>query len=534
MAVSPSVQSVASLPPSPVNHLNNSANSSVLSFAGDESEWASDLLNADHTHSDTKEPPAKAMITLTVGHTKLKPHERYDFEDGTLLLEVDGILYSIHRHFLGQDSSFFEHFDKESQLIALPGVKSSDFDVFLSIFYPKKYGVLEPSTIDEWNTILDLADRWGFTQLRTLAIEQITPIASPVEIIVLGRRYSIDAVDWCRANAYSDLCLRPGALSLEEGNLLGMDDVIKIFTIRQEYSLGRSSEVQDPLTLEEIRRHFDLPNETKPPALSSSSTHDLPSGTAGIPLAPTPASVSLQSGKPKTDFNTPAASEAASATLSENELIERDVEALLEALKVNFQLMDAISEEIITWTNEPAKRAGSHTLALVIHIIFAKATTGNGHKIYSKLFGNMKSKVNPNLREDASLESGAAPLAGIQLFHKYILKEFQRSWSADCRSANHRSELTRFMAQLFSEGAATDSILHEGVTMLMAVANESANLTADEAVRDVCQLLMSVGRHLDTPAWCAQMDLHFLHLKMLSSDERIGALMRVTARVRFS
>lgn len=140
------------------------------------------------------------------------------------------------------------------------------------LFFVRESGGVDAATVKEWSTILNLADEWGFTRIRALAIKQITHIASPVDIIVLGRHYSVEEVGWRPADAYRAICLRPDALTLEEGNLLGMQDVIKIMSKRQEYSLGsRLPGAPAPPTVEQIGRYFVLPDGAHTSTQASSS-----------------------------------------------------------------------------------------------------------------------------------------------------------------------------------------------------------------------------------------------------------------------
>lgn len=87
------------------------------------------------------------------------------------------------------------------------------------------------STVDEWTAILGVAAKWNFKSIRALAIRQLDSIASPVDKIVLGRKYEI--VDWL-SDAYKAVCMREDALSIEEGVRLGMEEVIKISALRQK------------------------------------------------------------------------------------------------------------------------------------------------------------------------------------------------------------------------------------------------------------------------------------------------------------
>lgn len=57
----------------------------------------------------------------------------------------------------------------------------------------REYGSFEATTVKEWSAVLNLADKWGFRRIRASAIKQITPIASPMDIVVLSL-FSVDAI----------------------------------------------------------------------------------------------------------------------------------------------------------------------------------------------------------------------------------------------------------------------------------------------------------------------------------------------------
>ncbi|KZP12985.1 hypothetical protein FIBSPDRAFT_704487, partial [Athelia psychrophila] len=144
---------------------------------------------------------------------------------------VEGVLYSVHRYFFERDSSSFvgQGLSKQEPMV-LANVSRHDLDLFLSILYPTSFGAYPASTVEEWSGILYLADKWSFQSIRTLAIAQIAPIATPIDKIVLGRLYDVN--EWL-TGAYHAVCTRLDALSLEEGRRLGVDDAIRINSIRQ-------------------------------------------------------------------------------------------------------------------------------------------------------------------------------------------------------------------------------------------------------------------------------------------------------------
>jgi len=89
--------------------------------------------------------------------------------------------------------------------------------------------------VDEWTSILDLSARWAFKSIQSLAIERLTLLASPVDKLILGRKFHI--TKWLR-DAYRDVCEREQTLTLEEGLRLGISEVIKISHARQVIRQG--------------------------------------------------------------------------------------------------------------------------------------------------------------------------------------------------------------------------------------------------------------------------------------------------------
>jgi len=113
-----------------------------------------------------------------------------------------------------------------------------------------EFGLYIATTVDEWAAILDLAAKWNFKSIKALAIRELAPIASPIDMVVLGRRHQIN--EWL-GGAYLSICARLDPLTYQEGMRLGMEDVIKISAIRHEYGFGPV-----PLMSREVQRRFGL------------------------------------------------------------------------------------------------------------------------------------------------------------------------------------------------------------------------------------------------------------------------------------
>jgi len=188
-------------------------------------------------------------LDLTEGETSMiqpnqldaaKRHPTYYFKDGNVVFLVEGVLYNVHRYFFERDSSHFRSILEATDAVgslALSDVSSSDFDEFLAILYPTDFRKPAEKSTPQWTSILHLAAKWEFESIKLLAIDNLAAHALPVDKIVLGRRYGIHA--WL-PGAYESVCTREDPLTVEEGIVLGVEDVIKISAARQVYGYAKS------------------------------------------------------------------------------------------------------------------------------------------------------------------------------------------------------------------------------------------------------------------------------------------------------
>lgn len=86
------------------------------------------------------------------------------------------------------------------------------------------------TTVSEWTSVLAVSSRWDFEVYRTIAQEKLSQLASPIQRILLSRQF--DVKEWL-VPAFLELCVREEALTLEEGKILGMENVILLADVRQ-------------------------------------------------------------------------------------------------------------------------------------------------------------------------------------------------------------------------------------------------------------------------------------------------------------
>ncbi|KAL1751179.1 hypothetical protein FB107DRAFT_174278, partial [Schizophyllum commune] len=151
----------------------------------------------------------------------------------------DGTIYNVHRYFFDAYSSRFAEdylaeidlVDEEDNAITLSDVGRQDFDRFLSVIYPSAISVRDIHTADEWLSVLRLATRWSFDDLRALSLHELEPIASAVDKVVIARE--LGKPEWL-VPALVDVCMAPEWLNLEDAERLGMPTVVEVGRIREE------------------------------------------------------------------------------------------------------------------------------------------------------------------------------------------------------------------------------------------------------------------------------------------------------------
>ncbi|KZP11511.1 RHD3-domain-containing protein [Athelia psychrophila] len=200
-------------------------------------------------------------------------HARFFLSAGNIYFSIEDTLYSVPRAPFERHSpaAFVGKGLTESDPFILEDVKAAHFDHLLAIFYPSEYGsaVYTASTVDEWTAILHLAVRWGFQSIRTLAITRLTPIATDIDKIVLGRQYEIDP--WLH-EAFTAVCMREQSVTKEEGRRMRVDDIIEINAIRQLFKPAAQPAQLSTLSIGEAFAGFDLlqfvslPTPVMPPA----------------------------------------------------------------------------------------------------------------------------------------------------------------------------------------------------------------------------------------------------------------------------
>ncbi|KAJ7610056.1 hypothetical protein B0H17DRAFT_1341581 [Mycena rosella] len=156
----------------------------------------------------------------------LQRFDDYYLPGGDLYCLVENKLFRVHRYFFERESKFFKTQlavpatpgrprigTADGNAIMLDNVRSADFAKLLWVFYNPKYSLYE-STVEDWSTILELAQRWEFAEVKNLAVRELEKLDLPdIDRIVL----------------YHKLVL----FTVEDGLRLGMEIVIPLSRARE-------------------------------------------------------------------------------------------------------------------------------------------------------------------------------------------------------------------------------------------------------------------------------------------------------------
>ena len=170
-------------------------------------------------------------------------------------------------------------------------------------------------------------------------------------------------------------------------------------------------------------------------------------------------------------------------------------------------------------------------LHATIRLVFERAThKAAWNEMYARLCRKMMETISPEVQDDSMRNTEGKPIAGGQLFRKYLLNRFQedfeRGWfakettaKADAAKASKATNkkkreeiyseeyyaaqratrqglgLVKFIGELFKLQMLTEHIMHECVKKLLGNVEDSE----EEKIEFLCQLLKTVGQLLDVP-----------------------------------
>ncbi|KAF9784685.1 armadillo-type protein [Thelephora terrestris] len=229
--------------------------------------------------------------------------------------------------------------------------------------------------------------------------------------------------------------------------------------------------------------------------------------------------------------------------------VERKVTALLNKLTMtNF---DSISDQIIEWANESETESDGRTLVHVIRLVYERAIDeARWSEMHARLCRKMMKTISPEVQDDGIRHADGKPIAGGQLFRKYLLnrcqEDFERGWAkkdaaasaakaSEDAAVNLKAAKTSAEAELYSdEYYAAQKAKRQGLGLVQFIGELYKFTNADGAcharmvenpeedeIESLCRLLATVGRLLDNSKAQAHMDIYFTRMKELSKSNSV-------------
>ncbi|TFY60895.1 hypothetical protein EVJ58_g4849 [Rhodofomes roseus] len=250
--------------------------------------------------------------------------------------------------------------------------------------------------------------------------------------------------------------------------------------------------------------------------------------------------------------------------MASHEVVDYVIRALLNELTI--ERFDPIADQIIAWANESENEHDGRTLIQVIRLVYEQATDDlTRSETYARLCRRMMEQISPKVQDEGIKNAEGKPIAGGQLFRKYLLnrcqEDFEHGWAAKesaaaaaatkatedqaAKDAAEKDEsgevalyseeyyiaqkakrqglgLVKFIGELFKLQMLTERIMHECVKKLLG----NVENPEEEEIESLCKLLTTVGQLLDTPKARAHMDVYFTRMKELTKNPNVNSRMQ--------
>jgi len=194
--------------------------------------------------------------------------------------------------------------------------------------------------------------------------------------------------------------------------------------------------------------------------------------------------------------------------------------------------------------------------------------------MYAHLCRKIVDQISPKVQDDGIKNADGKPIAGSQLFRKFLLnrcqEDFERGWVAKeamataaatkamenqaAKAANEQRKdgeigdevilyseeyyaaqkakqqglgLIKFIGELFKLQMLTERIMHECVKKLLGNVEDPE----ENEIESLCKLLTTIGAILDTNKARAHMDVYFSRMKELAKSAKVSSRMQFMLQV---
>ncbi|KAF5355102.1 hypothetical protein D9756_005770 [Leucocoprinus leucothites] len=188
--------------------------------------------------------------------TNQHQHQDYYIKGGDLYLRADKTHFRIHSYFFVRESKYWrdelvgptspgdETLKKgqdEKNAFAIDETPT-DFAQFLWVFYNNNFGNYSTASREQWEIILRLAAKWGFNEVKELAVRHLEGIVDidPVSRVALYQEHGV--AEKYLFPLYVKLAERKEFIGLDEARALGMETFVLVQQARERLRAQVSKE----------------------------------------------------------------------------------------------------------------------------------------------------------------------------------------------------------------------------------------------------------------------------------------------------
>ncbi|KAK7472385.1 hypothetical protein VKT23_000500 [Stygiomarasmius scandens] len=205
----------------------------------------------------------------------LRKSYKYFIAGGDLHFVVADVRFRVHSYFFDRESSKFRKTLSQSSSsgsvlgsslsnpLVLHDVTPEQFEEFLWVFYNPSHSVYE-AAVGTWASILRLANRWDFPEVRKLAIRELeSKVLDAVDRILIYQEQDVE-LDLI-IPLYTELVDREAFITPEEYRKLGDKTTVMILQARERLRAKPPNAENDAEVDAEIRKLVEEMIEMFPP-----------------------------------------------------------------------------------------------------------------------------------------------------------------------------------------------------------------------------------------------------------------------------
>ncbi|CAE6455032.1 unnamed protein product [Rhizoctonia solani] len=196
----------------------------------------------------TIQAKANAWIKDGCVQVPMARHPEFYFEGTLVFIQIQDTLFNVHKSQLLKSKAFSKWFEVQESVqseergeglspdkpIFMENIEISDFEALLKALYTPQFSDSRPSLNASFIiSAFRMANLWQFSELRAFLLNLADQILGDVDKISFAKEFGLK--EWL-LTPHVNLCQRDQQLDLEEAKKIGIDSLLIINNLREEFS----------------------------------------------------------------------------------------------------------------------------------------------------------------------------------------------------------------------------------------------------------------------------------------------------------